>query len=211
MKTFALSVCFCCLHGAKPFSVQPMRMGGFGKQTDPKLSKPVFDGKKTFTRQMRAFDVLYKKRPDVEISDIYVRVPSSEVFWFVGKVANEKDISSDQAICTQKRLILEHGKQLQLDLKVSKMLEIWKAPGNTEVAVAQYAQELSSVERVPLDDSTAVEAFRSGILGFEPEQYEDPAKGFYVRLGNDGKPRKDRVQANIVTPDQLEGLDLPSL
>lgn len=137
-------------------------MAGFGKSTTVKKT-PKFDGKKTFSKQMRAFSKLRAKGS--EVSDIYVHQPGAEKFWFVGKVAVRHDtIGMDAAIATQKRLIFEHGKLLQLELKVASELEIWRAPGNSEVSVAQHQYGLTAVEMAPLRDEAAAEAFASGNL-----------------------------------------------
>ena len=79
--------------------------------------------------------------------------------------------------CLQ-RAILEHAKLLQAELRLSKRLELWYAPGNTEVPVAQYQQDLTACRTGKIiEEVHEAEALKSGAAGFEPEQYAEEEKG----------------------------------
>ena len=82
----------------------------------------------------------------------------------------------------QKRIILEHAKLLQRELAIAKELQLWTAPRNTEISVAERRQSLTSVDDVRVSKALIAEALEGPKVGFEPEQYQDASVGFYVRL-----------------------------
>ena len=103
----------------------------------------------------------------------------------------------------QKRLVLEHSKLLQLSLKTAKDLQMWCAPGNTEMKVGQKLESLR-----PLDGIKGTrDALPMDVCGFEPEQYKkangEVEQGFYVRLDDNGQP-KGESHVKVVPPEKLE-------
>ena len=61
-----------------------------------------------------------------------------------------------------------------------------------------------------IDSTLATQAMTGPDVGFDPEQYTDEAKGFYVRLEDDGRPAEgSEANPQIISPQELEGLNLP--
>jgi len=122
----------------------------------------------------------------------------------VGKAAARQDVTSDYglAVIKQKRLVLEHAKMLQpRDLGRSKQLELWCAPPNSEVAVAQRQQALRRLDGIKLGQGE-VPALAMVDCGFLPEQYDaESGKGFYVRLPADGIPISENA-VKVMSPAQ---------
>ena len=183
-------------------------MAGFGAAKPPKTK--AFNGKKTFEEQMRRYtEHRVEGYPPLNVVDMYVHRPDSSKFWFVGKVAARSGATDDYALAAvvQKRLVLEHAKLLQpLDLGRSKTLEMWCAPANTEVSVAQKQQALRSLQGLKVPDA-GVGALTLADVGFLPEQYDKENKGFYVKLPNDGIPVEES-KVKIVSPQEAEATGL---
>ena len=189
-------------------------LAGFAKPAVKKASKSKkaavakFDGKKTFEKQMRSWNALVAEQKETPISmvDVYVRSAGSEKFWFVGKSAAPHDACEDAGACSalvQKRLVLEHSKLLQLSLKTAKDLQMWCAPGNSEMKVAQKLESLRPLDGI----KGARDALPMDACGFEPEQYKkangEVEQGFYVRLDDNGQP-KGESHVKVVPPEKLE-------
>eukprot|EP00618_Florenciella_parvula_P032255 CAMPEP_0119526318 /NCGR_PEP_ID=MMETSP1344-20130328/40954_1 /TAXON_ID=236787 /ORGANISM="Florenciella parvula, Strain CCMP2471" /LENGTH=353 /DNA_ID=CAMNT_0007565285 /DNA_START=9 /DNA_END=1071 /DNA_ORIENTATION=+ len=192
-------------------------MGGFGKAAAAQKDKaPKFLGKKSIIKQMKSYIALQKAQEEGMVTrDVYVKAvlrdeTVNEKFWFVGKVAHRAGFSTDQALGMQKRVVLEHAKLLQGELKLAKSLHMWHAPGNTELSVAQYQQTLTPLDAAAassLEESAEAEAMRDGAVGFEPEQYQEEKDGFFVRLKEDGTPRDGKeggLSPKFVSPQELE-------
>ena len=120
-------------------------MAGFGAPRAAAKKKPF--GKKDFEQQMKSYNSCYVQGyPPPNAVDVYVHAEGKERFWFVGKANARADATSDYglAVVVQKRHVLEHAKLLQpRELGVGKpTLELWCAPPNSEVKVAQRQQAL---------------------------------------------------------------------
>ena len=195
-------------------------MAGFGaapakKPHDP-FKKPK-EAKKIFEAAMNRFNALREPRPFANQVDVYVKADDekSNKFWYVGKSVARTGSTDDVALgaLAQKRLVFEHAKLLQRELKSAKRLQLWVAPPNSEVRVAQHQVPLRGLTtgEVKLDASVLGE----DDVGFLPEQYtvEDQnahQNGFFVRLPPDGIP----VEANnvrVVPPEELESMNIQSL
>ena len=186
-------------------------LAGFGKAAKKPSAKKAagsFDGKKSFEMQMRSWNTLHEDGKKADEVDVYVRSAKSDKFWFVGKSAARAGACDDAAAYSavvQKRLCLEHAKLLKLELRTAKTLQLWCAPGNTEMKVAQKMIGLR-----PLDGlKGAREALPLDECGFMPEQYEkangEMEQGFYVRLPDDGQPAKGEVSSvKVMSPEELE-------
>jgi len=176
-----------------------MAGSGFGA---PKPSKKkAFEGKKTFERQMQAFHALRESGyPPPNQVDVYVHAAGSDKFWFVGKSVARAGVVEDfdLSAIVQKRLVLEHAKLLQPRvLGTDKALEIWTAPPNSEMRVAQRQQGLR-----PLVGLKAPPTLNMDQCGFLPEQYTaEDREGFYVRLPADGQPNADS-SVKVLSPEQ---------
>ena len=126
----------------------------------------------------------------------------------MGKATGGSDIDPPVSASIQKRVIFEHAKLLQKEIRMGKTLTLWSAPPNTEVLVAQHKQNLSPVA-TETDKELVMRALVGPSVGFEPEQYLNEAKGFFVRLQPDGTPAEgSEINAKIVAPHELEGMDL---
>ena len=118
----------------------------FGKAST--AAKAPFDLRKTMLVHMKPFAAL--RAADTSASrelsrDVYVRAEGAERFWFVGKSVGSAECDGPSAVLVQKRIILEHAKRLQRELAAARTLQLWTAPANTEVAVAQRKQPLTSL------------------------------------------------------------------
>jgi hypothetical protein len=87
-------------------------------------------------RQNQNFIAIQQAGGKEVVNDVYVRDPSTQVFWFVGKVARVSDVSLAQCIARQWNLIETHASNLRpLELFPARgSLEIWTAPGGMSVS-----------------------------------------------------------------------------
>uniref|UniRef100_A0A7S3EYE2 Uncharacterized protein n=1 Tax=Haptolina ericina TaxID=156174 RepID=A0A7S3EYE2_9EUKA len=194
------------LHGTSALRRPPAptaAMAGFG--APPKPKKPAFNLKTAMEAHMRTHSKLAAATPKNQHADVYVRATGSEKFFFVGKaLAAEGVCDAHSAVVLQKRIILEHGKLLQRELKAAAELELWTAPRNTELIVAEKRQRLYPMVEVRVSKEVREEAMQGPKVGFEPEQYESGQKGFYVRLQDDGTPgESSELKPRYVSADML--------
>ena len=126
-------------------------------------------------------------------NDVYVRDPGNEIFWFAGKVARVSDVSLAQCIARQYPLIEQHAANLRpLELAPKKgSLEIWAAPGDSEMQVA-YNQPDLIMEKIPRNVEGA-SAVNKNFIGFQGEIYDSGDEGFRTWRTNDGKAAKPEV------------------
>ena len=81
------------------------------------------------------------------------------------------------AMVAQKRLVLEHAKALVRELAMTTApLQMWVAPANTEMRVAQKFEGLRRVDQLKRG------ALSVDDCGYDPETWTDPKLGFKVRL-----------------------------
>jgi len=188
-------------------SAGPRMAGGFGAPQPPKEKS--FGGRKTFEQHMRQYrQLLVPGYPPPNQVDVYVHAAGDERFWFVGKVCAREGLEDGaaRAAVKQKRLVLEHAKVLQPRHlgRAKGQLELWCAPANSEMRVAQRQQEL---RRLGLSQSEVADIGHEDV-GYLPEQYnkEDTGPGgtgFYVRLPPDGKPNASS-SVRIVSPEEAK-------
>lgn len=160
-------------------------------ETPPEMMyKPV-----NIRRQLKYFESIRAVGGQDCVADIYCRDNGShdkklkQTFWFIGKVSRcTGTVSLNEAVGRQWNLIEEHAARLRhVELGPSfkdLRLEIWAAPGDTEMDMAQnrlstnmemmYRLEKSEWEKVPLDE-----------VGFEGE-LQDGEEGFRVLRTDDG-------------------------
>jgi len=154
-------------------------------------------GTKPLRAAANTFDALRKEFGVDACRDVYVRAPLNDpiTFWFVGKIASRSEkedgnsnnhddsnnnneeigttITPEMAIWSQKRLILEYAKhQLRpqnLGGKFSEGLEVWLAPGDSEMDVVQNKIPLQkvtgSVHDLPVGFTV------KDTVGYNPEIY----------------------------------------
>lgn len=132
-------------------------------------------------------------------NDVYVRDPtdSSNTFWFVGKVARVSDVSLAQCVARQYPLVEQHAVQLRpLELSKSKLgstLELWTAPGDSELQVAYNKPDLimEKMERHLVDEDAA--AVNKNYVGFQGEIYQQGEDGFRTWRTDDGRAAKPEI------------------
>jgi hypothetical protein len=170
-------------------------------------------GTKPLRDAANTFDEIRKKYGKDATSDLYMRSPlnDNQLFWVVGKVVRRLDVNDEQAkgkcvptefeaVISQKRLIIEYAKnQLRpqnFGGPYSKNLEIWIAPGDSEMDVVQNKISLTKVIGSTADLS---ETFSVHDVGFNPEIYvgdERKDGGLRVKRDENGDPIKDVFEIN---------------
>jgi len=169
---------------------------------------------------MKAHRDLWPKDPSRSVSlDVYVRAEDGAKFFFVGKaVGHESQCDAPSAVLLQKRVVLSHARLLQPELEqlhqLGKPLQLWTAPANSEMSVAQRRQRLTSLQGIKLDPGMRDAAAAGQVIaGFEPEQTDEAApSGFFVRLPPDGVPTEalEVKFANTVEIAQAMAEDMPA-
>jgi len=191
--------------------------GGFGTVTqapsDKVRSFSGFSG--SGTKQLRkaanTFDSLVKKHGKESVSDVYVKSPLNDpdLFWFVGKVArciDENELhgdsipTEDEAVLSQKRLILEYAKRelrpQNLGGPFSEGLELWLAPGDSEMDCVQNKVSLTKVEG---STASLSDGFNVVDVGYNPEIYvgdEATKGGLRIVRDSEGHPIKEAFEVN---------------
>lgn len=186
--------------------------GGFGSvsKTNPlegktrSVSKHSGSGTKPLRQAANNFDDLRKEYGGECVSDLYCRSPLNdpELLWFLGKVAVRPNTSAtaEQAVISQKRLILEYAKRelrpQNLGGKYANSLELWLAPGDSEMDAVQNKISLN-----PIAGSTAdlAEDFRVVDVGYNPEIYvqdERAQGGLRIKRDSQGHPVKPVFEVN---------------
>ena len=173
------------LQMAKGFGAPKKSSGGFGapKKAAAKSKRPegnlVFEGQKTFDKHLKLFKSLEDPEDRSNMCDCYVRAEGNDKFWFVGKAVAKAGSCDDAALAmvAQKRLVLEHAKALVRELAMTTApLQMWVAPANTEMRVAQKYEGLRRVDQLKRG------ALSADDCGYDPEHWTDPRLGFKVRL-----------------------------
>ncbi len=189
--------------------------GGFG--ASPKNNKHgktrtvsgyTGSGTKPLRLAANTFDAIRKIYGKEGTTDLYMRSPlnDKELFWYVGKVCRRLDLEDEnfsgssiptemEAVISQKRLIIEYAKnQLRpqnFGGPYSKNLEIWIAPGDSEMDTVQNKNSLVKVTGSQADLS---ESFSVHDVGFNPEIYvgdEQKDGGLRVKRDENGDPVKE--------------------
>jgi hypothetical protein len=172
-------------------------------------------GSKQLRQAALTFDRIRKEHGKECSNDVYVRSPlnSTSTFWFVGKASYEPSIIHSTpgdsrtvdagvlACISQKRLILEysmhHLRPQNMGGKYASALEIWLAPPDSEMDVAQNKVTLRPV--VGSARSTLPENFKADSVGYNPEIYvgdEITQGGLRVQRDEHGKPVKPIFEVN---------------
>ena len=128
------------------------------------------------------------------VNDIYVRDPDSTTFWYCGKIARVSDIQLEQAVARQWSMIEEHAARLRpLELYPKwNSLEIWTAPGESEIGVAYCKPEIQFV--MMEKDVEGASEVRNIAIGFAGELYENDEEGFRTIRDNNGLAVKQEIQ-----------------
>ena len=165
-------------------------------------------------------------------NDVYAKDPEDDTFWFVGKIARVGDVTVERAMARRKSLkvlivlslrskthntflsivwpmIEEHAARLrpvELYPKWGK-LELWVAPGDSEIDVAYCKPEIQFVQMFREIDGEAdiSKTVRNVEIGFQGELYESNEEGFRTKRTADGRPVKPEVQATSTARQPTEG------
>jgi len=84
-------------------------------------------------------------------------------------------------------------------------LEIWLAPGNTEMDVAKNTQALALLPLPPVEELPPLTAV-SPDIGYEPEIYQNGEQGFRVKRDLLGAPIGKVLEVQMASPAELERL-----
>jgi len=176
--------------------------------------------KRATAQQLASYQIL-QKLPSAVRGDIYARAPSedehpSDQLFFIGKVISEV-ASVAAALAAQEVLVKEHAR-LYLPHIFSELddddFELWLAPGNSEMRVAQNEVPLerwaAPASTAGSDTGEGATLPAAGECGFEPETAPPPHMGeavvpFSVRRDSSGQPLSTAFRANVVAPDEVPG------
>ena len=204
------------LNAKKKTNKQAPGSGGFGSSSKSSITSSgkvrsvsgyTGSGTKPLRVAANTFDAIKKKYQKEATSDLYMRSPlnDEQLFWFVGKIIRRIDLDDEEmkgasiptefeAVISQKRLIIEYAKnQLRpqnFGGPYAKNLEIWIAPGDSELDVVQNKISLKKVTGSTTDLS---ETFSVNDVGFNPEIYigdERNDGGLRVKRDEHGEPIK---------------------
>lgn len=128
--------------------------------------------------------------------DVYARSDSaSDNFWFVGKAAAVSDVPVELAVARQWNLIEEHASRLRpLELfPVRGSMELWTAPGDSELDVAYNRPHIRFVEMARTDEVDGALKVRAVEVGFQGEMYDPGEEGFRTLRNDDGLPKNKEV------------------
>ena len=142
-------------------------------------------------------------------NDVYVRDEDTDVFWFAGKVARISDVSIEKAVARQYPLIEEHAARLRPRELFSKngLLQIWCAPGDSEMEVAYNRPSLQFVRMRRATEVEGADDVRNVEVGFQGEIYDGDEEGFRTQRTEDGMPLRPEIQPGgqegTATDDEL--------
>lgn len=148
-------------------------------------------------RQRENFDSI-KAVAGVELTnDVYARDPTSDTFWFVGKVARTSDTPIENVIARQWSMIEEHSARLRPVELYPKWgeLELWVAPGDSELDVAYCKPEVVFLQM--FRDVNGASEVRNVEVGFAGELYEGSEEGFRTVRTPDGTAKTPETQSSV--------------
>eukprot|EP00804_Cyclotella_cryptica_P017959 CCRYP_008262-RB/>CCRYP_008262-RB protein AED:0.22 eAED:0.22 QI:0/0.66/0.5/1/0.33/0/4/1398/245 len=147
-------------------------------------------------RQRKNFESIRSIAGKDLTNDVYARDPDSDTFWFIGKVARVSDVPLEKAIGRQWPLIEEHAARLRPAELYPKWgsIELWVAPGDSEVDVAYCRPEIQYVRMFRGSDEES-SSVRNVEVGFQGELYENGEEGFRTVRTADGKPAKPEIMS----------------
>ena len=154
-------------------------------------------------RQNRNFvDIRTAGGPELT-NDIYARKAGDDAFYFAGKVARVSDVPPEVAVARQWSLIETHAARLRpIELYPSKgKLELWLAPGDSEMDVAYNRPNVQFVQMKRPEDVEGVDDVKVACVGFQGEMYEVGEEGFRTWRNDDGSPAKPEITE---TPEKGE-------
>ena len=144
-------------------------------------------------------------------NDIYAKSPvRKEEMWYVGKVAKISDVSLEDCIARQWNIIEMHATNLRpIELYPHRgRLELWSAPGDTELEVA-YNRPGLVMTKMKHYELTPKE-LKNNVIGFQGEVYQEGEEGFRSWRNEDGSPSRPEIAPGGETrpPTEEEMLQL---
>jgi len=188
--------------------------GGFGVKSEASNSSTAGkvrtvsgfagSGTKPLRQAANNFDKLRQEYGKDACSDVYVKSPLNDPdrLWFVGKVVAQPNTpaTAEQAVISQKRIILEYSmrelRPQNLGGKYASSLELWLAPGDSEMDCVQNKISLTKVTG-SLSDLT--DGFHVSQVGYNPEIYvgdEQEKGGLRITRDESGDPIKPVFEIN---------------
>mmetsp|Transcript_30931 Transcript_30931/g.41043 ORF Transcript_30931/g.41043 Transcript_30931/m.41043 type:complete len:155 (+) Transcript_30931:261-725(+) len=114
-----------------------------------------------------------------------------------------KDVSLEQAVARQWPLIEQHARRLRpIELYSKKgrdALQIWTAPGDSELNVAYNRPNTQFQKMKRADEIPGAEKIRAIEIGFQGEMYQQNEEGFRTVRTEDGRPANPEVQPTSET------------
>ena len=164
-------------------------------------------GEKPLRTAANTFDSIRLKHGKEATYDVYCFSPENDrdTFWFVGKIAVRPGTAAtaQQAALAQKRLILEYAKRelrpQNFGGKFSSSLELWLAPGDSEMECVQNKPHTNLVKVIGTTASNLLEDFSVKDVGYNPEIYvgdEIEKGGLRIKRDPLGKPIKPVFEVN---------------
>eukprot|EP00429_Kryptoperidinium_foliaceum_P070146 CAMPEP_0176070344 /NCGR_PEP_ID=MMETSP0120_2-20121206/35127_1 /TAXON_ID=160619 /ORGANISM="Kryptoperidinium foliaceum, Strain CCMP 1326" /LENGTH=260 /DNA_ID=CAMNT_0017403987 /DNA_START=145 /DNA_END=927 /DNA_ORIENTATION=+ len=162
-------------------------------------------GTKPLRQAANTFDKIREEYGKEVCWDVYVKSPLDDPdrLWFVGKVACLHKVP-ELAVLSQKRIILEYSKRelrpQNLGLpKYADTLELWLAPGDSELECVQNKISLQKVQGSLNDWLEKYPDFHIDQVGYNPEIYvgdEQKKGGLRITRDKDGNPIKPPFEIN---------------
>ncbi len=191
---------------------------GFGSSTNKPTSKSqamqgkvrsvsgfAGSGTKPLRQAANTFDAIREEHGVSACWDLYCKSPLDDPhrLWFIGKIAVRPQTSAtpQQAVLAQKRIILEYAKRelrpQNLGLpKYADSLELWLAPGDSEM---DCVQNKVSLEKVVGSLADLLPDFSVADVGYNPEIYvgdEREQGGLRITRDENGHPIKPVFEIN---------------
>lgn len=156
---------------------------------------------KFLAKRCENFERLKNKSGFPVACDLYARLSGTSTFWFCGKLIHDTGIKFEEAFSIEYPVICEYSKALRPKelAKINHELQIWFAPGNSEMDVAQNKISLKYFAPLAVDvyshilTSSDIEDF----VGFEPEVYQGGEQGFRCQRSDQGEPLKPAFEVKF--------------
>jgi hypothetical protein len=144
-------------------------------------------------------------------NDVYAKSPvAKEEVWYVGKIAKVSDVSLEDCVARQWNIIETHATNLRpIELYPHRgQLELWTAPGDTELDVAYNRPELKMTKMNKYE--VTPQQLKNNMIGFQGEVYQEGEEGFRSWRTADGGPARPEInpggETRPPTEDEMEQL-----
>lgn len=159
-------------------------------------------------RRCEAFEKLKDQLGFPVACDLYARLESTPTFWFCGKLIHDTGMQFTEALSIELPVVVEYAKALRpqelgspMAARISSEVQIWFAPANSEMDVAQNKVTLMRFTPLPIDQYSHI-LVSSGIedlIGFQPEIYQGGEIGFRVNRDDSGAPLRPAFEVKFDT------------